>query len=99
MIEVNPRHQFLYDQHGNRTAVLIPIKDYNAAFHVAPQLNVQSQRWLEADMGEELPEYEWGGNEPGGISIQYEAGAGFLISRLVRSVRVGSHSQDRAYPL
>lgn len=79
MIEVNPRHQFLYDQHGNRTAALIPIDDYNAAFHVAPQPDVESQRWLEADMGKDLPEYDWGGSEPDGLPIRFEADVGYLV--------------------
>ena len=73
MIEVNPRHQFPYDQQENRTAALIPIDEYNALFYAAPEPDIESQRWLEADMGEDLPEYDWGGSEPDGLPIRYEA--------------------------
>ena len=43
-------------------------------------LDLESERWLEADLGENLPEYDWG--EPGipeDKPIRYEPGTGFIV--------------------
>jgi hypothetical protein len=40
----------------------------------------ESQQWLEGDMGEDLPEYDWGTEEiPEVKPIQYQVGVGFVV--------------------
>ena len=49
-------------------------------------LDAESTRWLEADLGEDLPEYDWG---PAGIPedkpIRYEPGTGFIVESEARA--------------
>jgi hypothetical protein len=72
-------HQFLYDEHGRKTAAVIPIEEYNAVFAAHLEPDEESNQWLEADMGENLPEYDWGATEPEGKPIRYEPGLGFIV--------------------
>ena len=40
----------------------------------------ESQQWLEGDMGEDLPGYDWGTEEiPEVKPIQYQPGIGFIV--------------------
>jgi hypothetical protein len=48
-------------------------------------LDLESQRWLEADLGEDLPEYDWGPNGiPADKPIRYEPGTGFIVESKTR---------------
>ena len=78
MNNTKSNHQFIYDEHGHKAFAVIPIEDYETAF--GQPLDAESQRWLEADLGEDLPEYDWG--EPGipqDKPIRYEPGVGFIV--------------------
>jgi hypothetical protein len=49
-------------------------------FSQVEPLDSESQRWLEADLGEDLPEYDWGPNGiPEDKPIRYESGTGFIV--------------------
>jgi hypothetical protein len=42
----------------------------------------ENQQWLEGDMGEDLPDYDWGAEEiPEVKPIQYQVDFGFVIVR------------------
>jgi hypothetical protein len=44
------------------------------------ELDNESQLWLEGDMGEDLPDYDWGTEEiPEVKPIEYKAGVGFIV--------------------
>jgi hypothetical protein len=44
------------------------------------ELDNESQLWLESDMGEDLPEYDWGTQEiPEVKPIEYKASVGFIV--------------------
>ena len=72
------QHQFIFDANGNKTFVLLPISEYEALISTH-ELDAETQHWLEADMGEDLPEYNWGEKGiPAGQPIQYQIGTGFF---------------------
>jgi hypothetical protein len=54
-------------------------------FSQVEPLDPESQRWLEADLGGDLPEYDWG---PAGIPedkpIRYEPGTGLVVESKTR---------------
>jgi hypothetical protein len=79
MAAPSQNHQFLYDEHGRKIAAVIPIDQYNAVFASHLEPDEESKRWLDSDMGEDLPDYDWGRNEPEGTPIQYELGVGFVV--------------------
>ena len=68
--------QFIYDQNGKKAFAVIPIADFENAFG-ATQPDAETQHWLEADMGEELP--DWNGELPIGQPIEYRIGEGFIV--------------------
>ena len=42
--------------------------------------DLESQTWLEADLGDDLPDYDWGENGvPQGKSVEYLSGIGLVI--------------------
>jgi hypothetical protein len=72
------QHQFVYNEQGKKTFALLPIAEYEALIS-AHEIDTETQHWLEADMGEDLPEYDWGEKGiPAGQPIQYQAGIGFV---------------------
>ncbi len=43
-------------------------------------LDAETQEWLEADLGEDLPDYEWGAEgEPVGKPVHYVPGVGVVV--------------------
>lgn len=48
--------------------------------NLTPVLDAETQTWLNADLGENLPPYEWGEEgEPVGKPIYYVKGLGFMV--------------------
>jgi hypothetical protein len=72
------QHQFVYDEQGKKTFVLLPIAEYEALISTH-ELDTETQHWLEADTIEDLPEYNWGEKGiPAGQPIHYQTGVGFI---------------------
>ena len=45
-----------------------------------PTKDLESQAWLEADLVDNLPEYDWGESEiPKGQPVEYVSGLGLVI--------------------
>jgi hypothetical protein len=73
------QHQFVYDTNGNKTFALVPIADYEALMSPL-ELDKETQLWLDGDMGEDLPDYDWGTQEiPAVKPIRYQPGVGFIV--------------------
>jgi hypothetical protein len=73
------QHQFIFDANGKKTFAVIPIEDYEALF-LHSELDAESKLWLDGDMGEDLPEYDWGTEEiPPVKPIKYQPGVGFIV--------------------
>ena len=49
----------------------------------SPAMDRETQAWLDADLGEELPPYDWGDVDPLelGEPVRYVPGAGLVVER------------------
>jgi hypothetical protein len=55
-------------------------EEITASSILFPELDEESRLWLEAEMTEELPEYDWGPEGiPQGLPIRYIPGRGVMI--------------------
>jgi hypothetical protein len=51
-----------------------------AALGINQSMDMESRDWLEADLGEVLPDYDWGETGvPEGIPVRYVVGEGIVI--------------------
>ena len=48
--------------------------------NLVQELDAETRVWLDADLGENLPEYDWGTGEiPAVKPIRYQPGVGFIV--------------------